>query len=117
MEMTENNIYIYRQGDILLLRIGDLPASRAGLGRVVLRDSEVTGHAHVIERGRVLSHNGETPTTWTAADLLLDGPVSHRDRHGRGRVADHATIRPRPGRYRAIQQSEFAAGKLRPVAD
>ncbi len=48
---TKNNIH-YRQGDVLIERVGSLPAKLVTIareqGRVILAHGEVTGHAHAI---------------------------------------------------------------------
>lgn len=84
--MAPEKTQTYRQGDVLLIRVGSLPASTAPIerdrGRLVLAYGEVTGHAHVIDAPPAEA------TLLTAQEerrflaLVADAPLIHEE-HGR----------------------------------
>jgi hypothetical protein len=88
-----------RQGDVLLVPVGEVPTAaqpvaRSG-GRVVLAWGEVTGHAHAIStRGATLLEQG------TERYLRVTRPVvlGHEE---------HAAIDIAPGAYRVVIQREY----------
>ncbi|MDH4247142.1 MAG: hypothetical protein OEW39_04935 [Deltaproteobacteria bacterium] len=91
---------IYRQGDILLIRLPDedrvegKPLEKED-GRVILAYGEATGHVHAItDPGALLFAFGEQ------RQLLLENPamLSHEE---------HAPISLPAGRYQVIRQREF----------
>lgn len=91
---------MYRQGDVLLVRI-ERPHEGKRLeverenGRVILAHGEATGHAHAINHpGAVLFHvDGET-----LLSLKDDAVLSHEE---------HASIELPAGHYRVVQQREY----------
>jgi hypothetical protein len=88
-----------RQGDVLLVPVGEVPqaarrVARSG-GRVVLAWGEVTGHAHAISAGgATLLEQG------TQRYLRVTRPVvlAHEE---------HAAIGIAPGAYRVVIQREY----------
>ena len=99
---------IYRQGDVLIMRVDD---ERADLrdrspeprdeGRVVLAYGEVTGHAHAIadEHAALWRIPGEDRLlTVTGADAAL-------------RHEEHATIVIPPGTYLVRRQREYVPNR------
>jgi len=94
---------MYRQGDVLLVPIDDLPAEIEAValeaGRTVLAHGEMTGHAHAI--------TSRDATLWEdkrgARFLRLDGPCSllHEE---------HDPIELPAGRYKVIRQVEYVPG-------
>ena len=95
---------IYRQGDVLIMRVDESPddfGKRTAVpryeGRVVLAYGEVTGHAHAIA--------DEHATLWRLPDddrlLTVDG-ADVALRH-----EDHATIVIPPGTYVVRRQREY----------
>lgn len=112
----------YRQGDVLLIPVDEVPAKMAPVarenGRVILAHGEATGHAHAIvdERAELvgLAVDEELVTADQAAELYLmvhgDGPVDlvHDE---------HDTIPVEAGAYRVIRQREYAPEQNRLVAD
>jgi hypothetical protein len=112
----------YRQGDILLKPVKDLPDELKEVprdkGRIVLAEGEVTGHFHAIEdegatflakneeeiEGRFLVIEAEAITA-EAAGVELVHP-------------EHDTIKLPPGIYEVVRQREYSeAGGVNFVAD
>src|SRR5579872_6115678 len=67
----ENRMEIYRQGDVLLIPVDNIPdgtrtVARDDRGRLVLAEGEVTGHAHAI-----VDEAAELVTADEAAELYL----------------------------------------------
>lgn len=103
---------LYRQGDVLIRRVEEIPGGLERVprenGRVVLAHGEVTGHAHVVE--------GEVE--FLAADLeemegvflrvLAEASVVHEE---------HATLVLPPADYEVVYQREYAPEEIRRVAD
>lgn len=100
---------LYRQGDVLLMRVASRPEGgkqvpRDG-GRVVLAYGEVTGHAHAIADPAALLFdvNGEF-------FLEADGTVTLRHE-------EHAPIALEKGTYKVTRQREYSPEAIRNVAD
>ncbi len=95
---------IYRQGDVLLRRVDEVPPSATTTvvpredGRIVLAHGEMTGHAHAIDAP------AEEATLLTASDerrfltLMRDVELRHEE---------HATIDLPAGIYQVIRQREW----------
>lgn len=47
---------MFRQGDVLIIRIASLPADLTARQSKVIVEGEVTGHAHALEEGRLLEN-------------------------------------------------------------
>ncbi len=92
---------MYRQGDVLLVRVADLPNEagqpRDSKGRLVLAEGEATGHAHAILHEGARLHGSELEDRFL--EVLAEGGVDlvHEE---------HATIRVPQGVYRVIRQRE-----------
>lgn len=95
---------VFRQGDVLLVRVDRLPEGLTEVprdnGRLVLAYGEVTGHAHVLDAPAARA------TLLTTAEnerfLRIVGsaaPLVHEE---------HATIVVAPGLYRQVPQEEWA---------
>lgn len=100
---------MYRQGDILLVAVSQLPSEvvpEQRQGDIILALGEVTGHAHRIRA--VECH------AWNIAGqryLVVDQPVvlSHEE---------HGAISVAPGVYQVVQQKELdLSGEWRRVVD
>ncbi len=103
---------LYRQGDVLLQRVDDVPTGLTPVpqdnGRVILAYGEVTGHAHAVL--------GDAQ--FLAADLAdleerflrvqADSQVVHEE---------HDTITLPPGNYRVVRQREYTPEAIRTAAD
>ncbi len=85
---------LYRQGDVLIRRIADLPKQKvAKLTTGILAEGEVTGHAHRIED-------------------LAAAEVGVRIVH-----EEHAPITLAAGNYEVEVQREYSPQAIRNVAD
>ena len=104
--MTEQ----FRQGDVLLTRIEELPdglhpAARAA-GRIVLAEGEATGHAHAVSDA-----GAELLEGWGTRVLRVVGEPAtllHEE---------HNAIVLRPGLYLVTRQREYDPDASRTVAD
>jgi len=99
----------YRQGDVLLKRIGSLPAGaeRQGAdgGRIVLAYGEVTGHAHAIDAAAATMYrSGNKDILETRKGAVL-------------RHEEHTALPLEPGYYEVIRQREYEHQGWRQVAD
>jgi hypothetical protein len=104
---------MFRQGDVLIVPIGKLPAGLKPVerehGRLVLAYGEVTGHAHAIRDKRAaLFRDPELAAVFM--HVSGDGPVAldHQE---------HDTIHIPPGDYQIIRQREYTPDAIRNVAD
>jgi len=92
---------MYRQGDVLLVRVDSLPSNLEEIprdrGRVVLAYGEVTNHAHAIKKPSVRFLRDQE-----SADRFLDVPEPAKLEH-----EEHATVDVPPGKYRVVQQVEY----------
>lgn len=90
----------YRQGDVLLVEVGDLPKSARVLPNegadVVLAYGEKTGHRHAISA--------------ESAQLLKDNSTVYlRARHGAVLShQEHSAIPIEPGLYKVVLQTQYA---------
>lgn len=118
MKTKNKKTEIYRQGDVMLIRVDD---DRRGTavrenGRIVLAHGEATGHAHVVEPGeKSTAYLEEIPNE-------RDGLGALRLLRVVGRSAllkhdEHAPITIRPGTYRVRRQREYSPEEIRRVAD
>lgn len=99
---------MYRQGDVLLARIDNLPKNaveKKSEKRIVLAWGETTGHAHAIDTSfaRMYEVAGERYV------VALEGATLVHE--------EHAAIKLAPGVYRVVQQREYTPGAVRYVAD
>jgi len=97
----------YRQGDILLVPIEEIPrgAKRVQPKRLIIAEGEVTGHVHELVGGKVeLFEKAEV----VFAKIMSAPQLQH---------AEHATQTIEPGTYRVVRQREYAPDELRRVAD
>jgi hypothetical protein len=101
----------YRQGDVFLARIDELPDELRPVprdaGRVVLADGDATGHAHAIaDAGAELLTSGlEERFLRIVNDFAT---LTHEE---------HAPITLPRGAYRVVRQREYTPGAPRTVAD
>lgn len=101
---------MYRQGDVLLMQVPELPPSAeetSGDGnRIVLAYGEVTGHAHAVAT--------------TQARIYADKATRYLHVSDEGAALvheEHATILLAPGVYRIVHQREYVPNSSRFVAD
>jgi hypothetical protein len=105
---------IFRQGDVLLRQVRQLPRKRQPVervgGRIVLAEGEATGHAHAVldERAELYEHSDRLEARFLR--VLAEGGVSLTH-------DEHATITLPRGTYEVIRQREYEPGAVRPVSD
>ncbi|MGD1843868.1 MAG: hypothetical protein ACFB10_00565 [Salibacteraceae bacterium] len=107
-----NSIVQYRQGDILLERIDDLPEGTPTTERL-LAEGEASNHGHFIqgdvkvlvaeegsstENGGFVTHFLEVDAEAALEHLLIDSGIW---------TEEHHKIAVPPGRYRVIRQREY----------
>lgn len=108
---------IYRQGDVLLVQITEIPAGtqeEQPQERIVLAYGEVTGHAHAINKNEAQSYRADTPVPvfdWRAERFLSVAVKAHLKHE------EHATIEIPAGNYAVILQREYSPEEIRAVAD
>lgn len=98
-----------RQGDVLLVKVSDLPdgvTRQAFQGRVVLAYGEVTGHSHTLTAEKSALFVDKAGRSW----VVVDEPdvLEHQE---------HNPISLGVGIYRLIRQVEYAPEEIRRVAD
>ena len=103
---------MFRQGDIALIPVDDVPAGLKKVprekGRMVLAHGEVTGHAHVIEGDAV----------FLAEDLAeMEGRFLKVEQECSLVHDEHSTIQVPPGSYEVRRQREYAPEAPLWVAD
>lgn len=93
-----------RQGDVLLVRTGDAGEVSPAERRVVLKEGEVTGHAHAFMAESRVSYLGNTHLAVGAPEAL--------------KHEEHSTATVPAGLYDVPVQVEFTDEMdVRPVAD
>jgi hypothetical protein len=120
----------YRQGDVLLRAVGELPkgcveVSREKVGphgRVTLAHGERTGHAHALRALCVTGFkkaSSEYEAMTGLNDFILVGGsgAAIRHEHTNGLKAEHDAINLPPGNYEVAQQVEYSPAALTRVAD
>ena len=106
---------IFRQGDVLLRRLNEMPIVGQRVdpdkGRVILAYGEITGHAHALDQGDVVlfERPGKAPTP-NHRILKVDKPTALKHE-------EHSQIPLDPGFYEVIRQREYEEGEIRNVAD
>lgn len=97
---------MYRQGDVLLVRVPGKPARARKLDHCVVAEGEVTGHSHRVEAGaqQLVGPNGEQFLVVTAEEAEL----VHEE---------HGTLKlPGPAVYKVVHQREYTPGQIAPMA-
>jgi hypothetical protein len=101
--MNEKRI-MHRQGDVLFLKVADLPVALIEHKSDVLVEGEVTGHAHRLTEGQIWqTREGE---------LFLRTGAESQIVH-----EEHAPIALEPGYWQVIRQREYSPEELRWVRD
>lgn len=104
---------IYRQGDVLLIPISELPSGLVKTKKVTLALGEVTGHHHTIFSGATgYASVGEDPNVALAEYLTIDSPTGADLVH-----QEHSTITIPTGTYKSVIQVEYSPEEIRKVAD
>lgn len=107
---------IYRQGDVLIVRVSKIPKDAKPIkrdkGRAILAYGEITGHAHAIEDAHVkhLLFGDEM-----YLDLEKQAKVWHEDHNPKKQDSPKKKDQPMilaPGKYRVLHQMEFRRKEL-----
>lgn len=104
-----NKQAFYRQGDILIIPVEDIPDTatpvKLDAGRAVLAYGEVTGHAHaIVEPVRFVEIS--------QLERYIEAHAAFRVQH-----EEHATVDVPAGKYRVVRQREYTPEAIRVVAD
>ncbi len=103
-----------RQGDVLITKVEEIPANvkekqRDAMGRVVLAEGEVTGHAHALidRQVKLLEETGGRDICYL--DVEQD--------EAKVRHEEHMRVDLVRGKYEVRRQKEFQDELIRNVAD
>jgi hypothetical protein len=100
---------IYRQGDVLLVPVSEVPkgAKRMRPKRIVLAEGEVTGHVHELVGGKVDLYRDKAEVVFAK---IMAGPSELKH-------AEHSTQTIEAGIYRVVRQREYTPAENVRVAD
>ena len=124
---------MFRQGDVLLVKVKELPKKRGFFsivreytGDVVLAYGEATGHAHILDKDKVKAfvQTDEKPTkgVWDQSaerfiQVLEKTNLKHRHLPTGEATGEHADIELDPGVYKVVRQREWTEETNRWVED
>ncbi len=94
-----------RHGDLLIVKVGELPVGVLPWATRVLAEGEATGHKHELDRGDVYELDG------VLYFRVADGEISTLTHQ------EHHALTFDPGVYKVIQQREYAPEGWGYVAD
>lgn len=123
---------MFRQGDVLVIYVEQLPANAKKRarenGRVVLAHGEITGHAHAITERKCVHY--DAPDAVSAAQALLKSVGLEREITPENSPSflelevetpleheEHGTINLPAGKAVVLRQREYAPEQIRQVAD
>ena len=105
----KSNPQIYRQGDVLILRVSAIPKdakpANRDVGNIVLAYGEVTGHSHAIADTKA---KGFIFGDALYLDLERKCDISHQE---------HGTVTLEPGKYQVVHQHEYRRKEIVRTAD
>jgi hypothetical protein len=105
---TKNKNVMYRQGDVLIIPVDNIPNHLVKTKRVTLALGEVTGHHHSISYGAVGYSNNENSLSDYFEVEEESANLTHQE---------HDTITLPKGKYRKVIQVEYTPQEIRNVAD
>lgn len=94
-----------RQGDLLIVKVNELPAKYTKQNHRVLAEGETTGHMHELDTGELYESNG---TLFFRVNENEKATLKHQE---------HGPITFTPGVYKVIRQREYEPRAWRRVAD
>jgi uroporphyrinogen-III synthase len=102
----------YRQGDVLIVKVGELPANIKKAKDNVIIYGETTGHSHRVMGGAVVYD----PPQYSGDGLLKLIEVGNKEK---AQVVheEHGTIDLSPGIYECRRQREYGENEIRYVMD
>ena len=104
----KSNTPIYRQGDVLIVRVESIPENLVKTKKVTLALGEVTGHHHSILSENVVGFADVETALAKYIEVKEAATLTHQE---------HDPITLPKGTYKAIIQKEYEPGALRNVAD
>ena len=108
MSKNKNTYQQARQGDVLLIRVNEIPSGKATTSRIRLANGEVTGHHHsIFDQGAVGFADDETALA-EYIDVSTSVDLVHQE---------HGAITVPPGKYRSVVQSEYTPKEIKRVPD
>jgi hypothetical protein len=100
----DQKIIMHRQGDVLFVKVADLPPKLLKRKSNVLVEGEATGHAHRCTSGQIWqTREGLLYLRAVAGSLIVH--------------EEHAPIELEPGYWQVIRQREYAPSAIRWVRD
>lgn len=97
----------YRQGDILIIKCGSIPAAVRPRSNLVVATGEATGHAHRLTDANAV-HLFDALDGDIFADVVSDVSLVHEE---------HGAITITPGIYRIRRQREYTPAEIKMVQD
>ncbi|HOG23719.1 MAG: hypothetical protein BWY44_01453 [Candidatus Omnitrophica bacterium ADurb.Bin292] len=94
-----------RQGDLLIVRVEELPENSVLQNHRVLAEGEATGHMHELDSGELYEKSG---TLYFRVPEDQKTTLTHQE---------HGPITFEPGVYKVIRQREYEPRGWRRVAD
>lgn len=119
--MKTNETNLYRQGDVLIERMANIPtaaAKRQKSARIILAHGEVTGHHHALETESPVewfTHNEASSLSGDANpmnELFVSLPSGGLVVH-----PEHSALKLSAGNYRVVRQREYSPEAPRNVED
>lgn len=108
---SESKAAAYRQGDVMLLPIAEIPTGAKPAEHPTLALGEATGHSHVVIKGDVFVGADGKMFVRAAKGTTL----RHQDRSGA--IAEHRPFKVAPGCYEVRIEEEYTPEGLRRVED
>lgn len=96
---------MWRQGDLLIVKVRDIPEKAVKKANRILAEGEATGHMHELDSGTVYELND-----------VLYFRVNNDERTVLNHP-EHGPIAFEPGEYKVIRQREYEPSGWRKVAD
>lgn len=97
-----------RQGDVLLVKVGKVPAKVKRLGTNIVAYGEVTGHCHKVE----VDAGDVTLVEDEEGNMFVNVKGKATMKHD-----EHAPIGLDEGSYKVVIQREYTPEAIRPVLD
>jgi len=102
---------MYRQGDVLLVKVDDIPKKVKQQKSNVVVEGEATGHAHRLHNGQILIYKDEE-TYENKETMFINAMKNAKLVH-----EEHGPIEIEVGFYMVIRQREYDEEKNRLVFD
>jgi len=107
--VKNNKRHTYRQGDVLIVPVNEIPEGLHQTKKVTLAYGEVTGHHHSIVDGGAVGYAQDSTGLAEYIDVTNEfADLTHQE---------HDTISLPAGKYRNVIQTEYTPQELRNVAD